>query len=107
MLAYIVQTTFEDPAVADEWAKWLVESGHLADVCKGGALWAEVVRVDGPPTRVQVHLRFESRETYAQYEAGPAAALRADAARLFSKERGVTFLRTTGHIEARVEPPKG
>jgi hypothetical protein len=97
MFAYTVQCTFTDQAVAEEWLVWLREE-HLADVCRVGALGAEVVRFDGEPIRCEVRYRFASRAAFDTYERDHAPRLREEGLRRFPIERGLTYLRSTGEI---------
>jgi hypothetical protein len=94
---YTVSGTFTDQAVADEWVAWL-RDGHLADVKRGGALDAEVVRVDGAELVYEVRYHFASREAFSRYEREFAPALRAEGLAKFPAARGVTYRRSTGDV---------
>jgi hypothetical protein len=101
MLCYTVSSEFDDPAVADEYGKWL-SGGHLAEVCAGGALDAELVRLDGEPPTIEVRYHFASREAFAEYEREHAPRLRAEGRALFPPERGVRMRRSVGTSVERV-----
>ena len=92
--SYVVRATFDAAPVADEWIAWL-RDGHLADVMAGGALSAEVVRLDGEPLTLEVRYRFASRASFERYEREHAPRLRAEGAAKFS---GVRYVRTTGEL---------
>lgn len=94
---YTVTATFVDGHVADEWVAWL-RDGHLADVLRGGALDATVVRLDGDPLTLEVHYHFASRESFATYERDAAPALRAEGMAKFPPSRGVSYRRSFGEI---------
>ncbi|MBL9147097.1 MAG: DUF4286 family protein [Phycisphaerae bacterium] len=98
-LSYVVHATFRDAAVLDEWIAWL-RGGHLADVMAGGALTAEVVRLDGEAIAAEARYRFASRDAFARYEREFAPRLRAEGMAKFPPERGVTYRRATGVVEA-------
>lgn len=93
---YSVTATIEDPAVASEYAGWLLQ-GHTDAVLRGGALSARVIRLDGETRRIETQYVFPSRDIFADYEAGPAIALREEGRRRFAG-RGVTFERRWGEI---------
>ncbi|HEY8431318.1 MAG TPA: hypothetical protein VIL20_23220 [Sandaracinaceae bacterium] len=97
MLAYCVRIEVPSETVADELLRWL-EDDHAAQVVRAGALDAEVVRLDGSPIVVEARYHFASREAFAAYEAGPAAALRADGLARFGPERGVRMSRSVGEV---------
>lgn len=105
MLCYTVSTEFSDAAVAAEYVDWL-RDGHLAQVVSGGALDAELVRMEGAPgapLRIEVRYHFASPEAFAEYERVHAPRLRAEGRALFPPERGVTMARSVGTSLARVE----
>ena len=100
MISYTVAATFKDPAVADEWIAWLRDE-HLAEVLEGGAIDAEVIRLDGgidEPVRCEVRYHFASRETFSRYERDHAPRLRAEGLKRFPPERGVQYLRSLGVV---------
>lgn len=102
-LAYTVIGDFDDPRVAGEWVDWL-KGGHLQAVLDGGALSAELVRLE--PTAA-APLRFEARYVFAdlaafqRYERDFAPSLRADGLARFPPSRGVRLQRTLGEVLAR------
>ncbi|MBL9119773.1 MAG: DUF4286 family protein [Phycisphaerae bacterium] len=103
MVLYTVQATFTDARVADEWVAWL-RDGHLADVLRGGALDAEVVRLDGEALTYEVHYHFASPEAFARYEREFAPALRAEGLAKFPSSRGVSYRRSVGAVVVQAGP---
>ena len=99
MFAYTVQCTFGDAATADAWVRWLRDE-HLAEVCRAGALAAQVVRLDGEPVRCEARYGFASRGAFETYERDHAPRLRAEGLERFPLEMGLTYVRTTGEIVA-------
>jgi hypothetical protein len=99
-VVYSVFATFTDPALADEWLRWLA-AGHVAEVLGAGATDVEVVELDGAPRSFEVRYHFPSREAFAAYERDHAPRLRADGLRLFPVERGVTYRRAVGVVLSR------
>jgi len=110
MLAYTVIARTTDPAEAQRFIDWLSpdaargKAGHAADVVAGGALSAQVVRVDpeAPEAPILVECRyvFESAEAFAAYEAGPAVALREEGRGLFPADGALTLSRSVGMVVA-------
>jgi dipeptidase E len=99
-VAYTVTVTFTDPALAESWLAWL-RGGHLAAVLAGGAEHAEIVEQDAVQGRAfEVRYRFASRKALEAYERDRAPALRAEGLRLFPPEKGVTYQRSTGTVQA-------
>ncbi|MFG0275859.1 MAG: DUF4286 domain-containing protein [Phycisphaerales bacterium] len=96
-VSYCVTATLPDEATAREYLDWLL-GGHIEGVLVGGAERAAVVRLDGPPIRIESRYVFPSREAMAAYEAGPAIPLREDGKRRFG-DRSVTFERRVGVFE--------
>jgi hypothetical protein len=99
MIVYTVKCEFDDPAVAEAWERWLRDE-HAADVCGAGALDAEVVRLDGAPSRLECRYHFASRETFAAYERDHAPRLRAEGMARVPACGGVRFERTLGTLVA-------
>lgn len=95
--SYVVHATFEDSAVREEWIAWL-RDGHAAEVMGGGAVSAEVIRLDGEVLAAEARYRFGSREAFRRYEREVAPTLRADGLARFPPERGVRYLRSTGDV---------
>ena len=93
---YTVQATFEDLEVAREWVDWLVE-GHCAEVRKGGATNAQVVRIDGEGIVLEVRYDFPDRATFERYEAEHAP----DSGRMawpVPRRAGYQYARTCGEV---------
>jgi len=103
MIAYTVRCTFPDEATADEWVAWLRRE-HLADVMKGGARSAQIIRLDGTSTACEVRYLFASRAAFATYEREHAPALREEGLRRFPLERGLSYERSVGEIVAEHPP---
>jgi hypothetical protein len=99
-LAYTVAASFDDEGVAAEWIGWL-RDGHIAEVLSAGATDAEIVRLDGATPSVEVRYHFASRAAFEEYEREHAPRLRAEGARLFPAERGITYRRTCGLVAHR------
>ena len=100
--AYTVIGDFDDPRVAAEWVDWL-KGGHLQAVLDGGALSAEVVRLEptaATPLRVEVRYRFADLAAFQRYERDFAPALRADGLARFPASRGVRLQRALGEVLA-------
>ncbi|MHC4975015.1 MAG: DUF4286 family protein [Planctomycetota bacterium] len=95
-LHYEVTATHPDQETRERFVRWLLDT-HLHDVVDAGALSAEAIRLDGDGYRVLSRYVFESREAFAEYEAGPAIALRGEGVELFGTA-GVVFERRVGEI---------
>jgi hypothetical protein len=99
---YTVIGDFDDAAVAGEWIDWL-RNGHLKAVLDGGALSAELVRLEptaAAPLRLEVRYRFADRAAFERYERDVAPALRADGLARFPPSRGVRLTRVLGEVLA-------
>lgn len=98
-IAYTVVATLADEALASEYTAWL-ESGHLDAVLKAGAGNAVIVRIQDPPTPLQVEARyiFPSREAFERYLREAAPGLRAEGLEKFPPGRGVSFHRRVGVV---------
>jgi hypothetical protein len=100
-VTYTVAVAFEQPELAEAWLRWLLP-GHVSEVLRGGATRAEVVELDGDVRSFEVRYRFPSREAFALYEEVHAPRLRAEGARLFPAEQGVTVRRNLGTVAAEI-----
>ncbi len=103
MFSYTVQCRFDEPALAEEWVRWLGEE-HLAEVCAAGALDAEVLRLDAPDeagATCEVRYHFASREAFAAYERDHAPRLRARGLARFPPARGLVYRRSAGDVLLR------
>jgi len=89
---YVVRAELDDPELAARFRRWLVE-GHMAEVCRAGAVSAELVLVDAPVPTFEARYVFPSREAFAAYERDHAPRLRAESAAMFGAGR---FTRSTG-----------
>ena len=111
-MVYWVTATIPDAEVAAEYVAWL-ESGHLADVVRGGAMEAEMVILDAEgsgDSRIRVVSRyvFSDRAAFAEYERLHAPALRAEGLARFGPSRGdraVQFARSAGVRRFGIECP--
>ena len=97
MIAYTVRCTFREQATADEWVAWL-DRAHIADVMGGGAIGAEVIRLDGDSISYEVRYRFRSRRSFELYERIHAPRLRAEGLERFPLELGLSYERSVGEI---------
>jgi hypothetical protein len=104
-VAYTVAVTFQDPAVADEWLRWLAE-GHIARVLNAGAIDAEVIELDGATRSFEVRYHFPSREAFERYKKEHAARLRTEGLKLFPPEKGITYRRSVGTVLSWDSPPR-
>jgi hypothetical protein len=96
LFAYTVTCDFVDEVLADAWDRWLREE-HAADVCRAGALDAEIVRLDGA-ARIECRYHFASREDFARYEREHAPRLRAEGLARVPHEGAVRFTRSLGEV---------
>jgi hypothetical protein len=96
-VAYTVAASFTNPALVDEWLRWLVEE-HLADVLAAGASDAEVIELDGPQRSFEVRYHFPSRAAFEEYERSHAPRLRAEGLARFPVEKGVRYQRSLGVV---------
>lgn len=105
MFSYVVCCAFSDEAVRDRWLAWLAEE-HCADVCRAGALSAELVALDpqgGADFEIEIHYVFASRQSFEVYERDEAPRLRAEGLR-FKGTDDVRFSRKTGEIILQTRP---
>jgi hypothetical protein len=93
---YVVRAEIEDPARSVEYQRWLIDEGHVAEVCRVSGASAEVVRIDAPVPTLEVRYAFPSRAAFAVYERDHAPRLRAEGAARFGV--GVRFTRSTGDV---------
>lgn len=99
-LVYTVTARLPDAAWAERYVAWLI-GGHTAAVVRGGALGADVVRLDpgaDPGRTVEARYLFPDRATFDRYIADFAPALRAEGLALFGPATGVQFERRTGEL---------
>ncbi len=106
MFAYTVRCEFDDPAVAERWARWIADE-HLAEVCAAGAAGGDLVRLDGNPPCCEVRYRFASREAFEAYERDHAPRLRSEGLAKFPLELGLRYERSTGEIALSVVAKPG
>ena len=94
---YRVRCTFTDPAVADRWVAWLMDT-HLDEVVDAGAESAEVLCLDGETTTYEAVYRFADRAAFVRYEAEHASRLREDGLQRFPLSLGLSYQRSTGVV---------
>lgn len=99
---YEVTATFADDHTANRWLAWL-RDGHIAEVIRGGAARARIVRLDEPPRTYVVLYEFASREIFDAYLRDHAPRLREEGLRLFPPP-GVTYARRSGEVLWACEP---
>ena len=97
MFLYTVACEFDSADVARAWVDWL-EREHLEDVCRAGAISAELTRVDGDDLRYEVRYCFGDRSQFDTYEREEAPRLRAEGLRLFPLELGLRYSRSTREL---------
>lgn len=99
----LYQVTAAIPKQSDcvAYVDWL-RRGHLADVVAAGALTgtAAVHAGDVAGFTVVCSYLFASAKAFAEYEAGPAVALRAEGVALFGPDSGrsLTWSRFVGEV---------
>lgn len=99
-IAYTVHAEFDSLEVAGEWVRWL-QDGHLAEVLRGGATQATLVRLeptDGHQLRFEARYRFPSMQAFQRYEQQFAPQLRAEGLAKFPATRGVRMTRALGEV---------
>lgn len=100
MYRYTVRCEFrgEDTSVIDRWLAWLRDP-HIADVMRGGATGAEVVRMAGEVPAFEIRYQFASHADFLRYESEFAPALKAEGLQLFpTEENGMVYSRTNGEV---------
>lgn len=99
MIRYTVCCRFtgDDPTVANRWLDWLRET-HIADVIRGGAAGAEIVRMTADVPAFEIRYRFATAAGFARYLSEQAPALRADGLKKFPLELGLEYSRTDGEV---------
>jgi Domain of unknown function (DUF4286) len=98
-IAYTVIATLPDAAAASEYIHWL-RDGHVQRVVAAGARSAVIVRIEQPPTPVQVEscYLFPGRAEFEHYLVEAAPGLRAEGLERFPPASGVSFERRVGTI---------
>ena len=94
---YVVQASFDDQVVANEWLDWL-RGGHCRDVMDGGATAVEMVQLDSADLTFEVRYAFPNEATFRRYETHYAPRLREEGLARFPTSRGVRYARTTGSV---------
>lgn len=96
-IAYTVKCTIADEEKAAVWLAWLRDR-HMREVIAGGALAAELVRMDDPACSYEVRYIFPDRKAYDAYIRDHAPRLRAEGFKRFPPEDGFSYSRTVGEI---------
>lgn len=99
-IAYTVIASLPSRELREQYVGWLI-GGHTAEVIKGGAISAVVLRVDHESAGAWVaeaRYTFASRAALETYLRDFAPGLRADGLRRFGPESGVTFRRSVGEV---------
>ena len=99
-IAYTVVASLPSRELREQYIGWLT-GGHTAEVIKGGADSAVVLRVDHEESGAWVaeaRYTFASRAALETYLRDYAPGLRADGLRRFGPDSGVTFRRSVGEI---------
>ncbi len=94
---YVVCCRIDRSDKAREWLAWL-RNGHIADVIKGGALSAEIFKLDDEGSGLEtyeIHYRFASRAAFDDYKVLHAARLQAEGLALFPPAEGFVYSRRT------------
>lgn len=106
MFSYTVICEFDDESVAQEWVDWLRDE-HLWDVCKAGAIDAEVIAVDRDDDHAlrnvwirEVRYHFHDRSAFEIYVRDHAPRLREEGLKRFPPQRGLRYARRSGEIVA-------
>lgn len=97
MIRYTVAATFADQATANRWLDWL-RQGHIAEVIDGGAVSAEIIKLDASELSFAIEYRFPSREVFLKYEREHAPRLRAEGLALFPVAGGTRYQRSLGEV---------
>lgn len=83
---YEVTASVSDPAVAEEWVRWM-RDGHIADVVRAGATSGRLLRVEEGQGEFVAQYEFASRATLEGYFREHAPRLRAEGAGRFPPEK--------------------
>ncbi len=100
MYYYTVRCEFHgnDPQIIDRWLSWLRDP-HIADVVAGGALDAEVVKMNSVTPTFEIRYRFPSRQAFDRYQAEFAPGLKTEGLRLFPPDAlGLVYSRSDGEV---------
>lgn len=98
-IAYTVVATLPDEQTASEYIAWLQE-GHVAEVVAAGANNGVIIRVQEPPSPIQVETRymFANQAAFDDYIRSAAPGLRAKGLERFPASRGIRFERRVGWV---------
>ena len=99
MYRYTVKCAFTsgDELLIQRWLNWL-QDPHISDVMSGGALGAEVVRMNNDVPTFEIRYRFPSREVFLTYIAEHAPKLREEGLSKFPLELGLAYERSEGQV---------
>ena len=105
-ILYTVRATLPNVPLRSRFLAWLVP-GHVLAVRAGGAEVIRVVLPDRPnddaPAVVEIQYVFPSRTAFEAYLRNHAPALRADSARHFPPECGITHERSVAEIATELD----
>lgn len=106
---YSVIAVIPEASNAKRYVSWLTEGdphSHIEEVIAAGAADAcvSIENASNGVTTVESRYTFASAEVFAEYEAGPAGALRAQGQALFGPQSGcnITFSRSVRSIVASI-----
>ena len=100
MYRYTVRCEFHgnDRQTVEKWLAWLRDP-HIADVMKGGATGAEIVRMAGAIPAFEIRYQFASKADFDRYQTEFAPGLRDEGLQLFPPhELGLAYSRTDGEV---------
>ena len=104
MYRYTVRCEFTagDPDVIHRWLAWLNDP-HIADVIKGGASGAEIVKMAAENPTYEIRYRFPDRAEFDRYRVEFAPALQAEGLAMFPPEQlGMVYHRSDGEVVLEV-----
>ncbi len=99
MYRYTVRCEFHgnDSELVQRWLDWLRDP-HIADVMRGGARGAEIVKMTADCPTFEIRYQFASREDFDRYQAEFASALREEGLEKFPLEEGLVYSRSDGEV---------
>lgn len=98
MFSYTVRCTINKPETAESWLAWLT-CAHIQDVLDAGATRAEIFEMETVAVEArtfEIRYRFDSVESFLEYERSHAPRLRAEGLEKFPLEMGLEYTRSTG-----------
>lgn len=104
--AYTVRCRFDDPQVAERWARWM-EAEHFQDLLDAGALRAELVALQGEGTTLECRYLFADQAAFHRYQEQHGPRLRAEGLSRFPLELGLHYSRSEGPVRLSRTPAPG